>query len=180
MYHVCSEARIPGYITNHSLCVTDATWLFQKGVDKQLIVVQTGHRSTDVIRAYKRISGEQQKALSEVLNNPQKEEPKEYKYPSAAKKLRETPAIDCVETATESTGKVNSFPMNFSGCTGTIAINFGAHWLLSHWLGSDHNWNSFLFLYLLYLISESLIRNIWVTNWTTLHLAEIFFFLLRL
>ena len=126
---LCSGAGIPGYVTNHSLRVTAATRLFHKGVDEQLIMARTGHRSTDGIRAYKRISEEQQKALSEVLNNPQKEEPKEYEFSSAPKKLRE------IETATEST-KENSLPipampnipaMNFSGCTGNITITFGAH-----------------------------------------------------
>ena len=121
---LCIEAGIQGYITNHSLRVTAATRLFHKGVDEQLIMARTGHRSTDGIRAYKRISEEQQKALSDVLNNPEKEELKEVDCPSPPKKLRESPAVDCysIDTATRSTGKENSLPipdnipaMNFSG-----------------------------------------------------------------
>ena len=46
-------------------------------------------------------NGEQQQALSEVLNNPHKEETKDYEYPSAPKKPRETPAIDCIKTPAE-------------------------------------------------------------------------------
>ena len=61
MRRLCSEAGIPGYVTNHSLRVTTATRLFQNGVNEQLIMARTGHRSTDGIHAYKRISEEQKK-----------------------------------------------------------------------------------------------------------------------
>ena len=52
MQRLCSQAGISGYITNHSLRVTAATRLFQKGVDEQLIITRTGHRSTDGILKY--------------------------------------------------------------------------------------------------------------------------------
>ena len=47
---------IDGYKTNHSLCVTVATRLFRQGVDEQLIMLRTGHRSIDGVRAYKCVS----------------------------------------------------------------------------------------------------------------------------
>ena len=55
--------------TIDSLRVTAATRLFQQGVDEQLIMIRTGHRSIDGVRAYKRVSESQQQALSNVLNS---------------------------------------------------------------------------------------------------------------
>ncbi len=65
---LCEKAGIIGYKTNHSLCVTAATRLFRSGMDEQLIMERTGHRSTDGVRAYKRSSLEQQALVSRVLN----------------------------------------------------------------------------------------------------------------
>ena len=65
---LCTAAGIPGYKTNHSLRVTAATRLFNSGVDEQLIMSRTGHRSIEGVRTYKRVSEEQAKAVSEVLN----------------------------------------------------------------------------------------------------------------
>ena len=65
---LCRSVSIGGYKTNHSLRVTAAITLFQQGVDEQLIMMRTGHRSTDGVRAYKRVSESQQQALSSVLN----------------------------------------------------------------------------------------------------------------
>ena len=42
---LCDSAGIGGFKTNHSLRVTSATRLFQSGVDEQLIMGRTGHRS---------------------------------------------------------------------------------------------------------------------------------------
>lgn len=53
---LCQKAGINGYKTNHSLRATCATRLFDKGVDEQLIMSRTGHRSTTGVRSYKRIS----------------------------------------------------------------------------------------------------------------------------
>ena len=65
---LCKSVSIGGYKTNHSLRVTAATRLFQQGIDEQLIMMRTGHRSMDGVRAYKRVSETQQQALSNVLN----------------------------------------------------------------------------------------------------------------
>ena len=56
---VCQAGGINSYKTNHSLRVTMATRLFQSGVDEQLIMDRTGHRSLDGVRTYKRISDKQ-------------------------------------------------------------------------------------------------------------------------
>ena len=68
MSRVCSLAGIDGFKTNHSLRVTAATRLFQAGVDEQLIMKRTGHRSIDGVRTYKRVSQQQEENLSSILN----------------------------------------------------------------------------------------------------------------
>ncbi len=65
---LCQEAGIQGFKTNHSLRVSNATRLFQSGVDEQLIMTRTGHRSVQGVRTYKRVSEDQKQALSSVLN----------------------------------------------------------------------------------------------------------------
>ena len=65
---LCQEAGIQGFKTNHSLRVTNATRLLQSGVDEQLIMTRTGHRSVQGVRTYKRVSEDQKLALSTVLN----------------------------------------------------------------------------------------------------------------
>ena len=67
--HLCSDAGILGFKTNHSLRVTSATRLFHSGVDEQLIMSHTRHRSVDAgVRTYKRESQEQKRSLSNILN----------------------------------------------------------------------------------------------------------------
>lgn len=139
MKRICGQAGVTGYKTNHSLRVTTATRLFQKGVDEQLIMARTGHRSTDGIRTYKRISDEQHKALSDVLNNPNSPDttckaesfvsPSVPKMPklSAGTDISSGPQIPKLSTGTEKENNFNpSAPiMNFSGCSGNITIQFG-------------------------------------------------------
>ena len=64
----CSAARIQGFRTNHSLRATAATRLYQAGVDEQLIMETTGHRSLEGVRSYKRTSEDQKQVLSDILN----------------------------------------------------------------------------------------------------------------
>ena len=63
------EAGFEGHYTNHSLCVTSATRLFDAEVDEQLIMTRTGHSSTDGVRAYKRTSDKLRQLTSDVLNS---------------------------------------------------------------------------------------------------------------
>ena len=49
--------------------MTTATWLFQAGVEEQLIMSRTGHQSLDGVRTYKRVSEEQCQQVSSVLNS---------------------------------------------------------------------------------------------------------------
>ena len=66
---LCQVSGMSGYKTNHSLRVTTATWLFQAGVEEQLIMSRTGHQSLDGVRTYKRVSEEQCQQVSSVLNS---------------------------------------------------------------------------------------------------------------
>jgi len=59
MKTICSNAAITGNKTNHSLKATCATRLFQAGIDEQVIMAKTGHRSVKGVRAYKRINDTQ-------------------------------------------------------------------------------------------------------------------------
>ena len=54
-----ADANITGYKTNHSLRATTATRLYHAGVDEQLIMERTGHRSLDGVISYKRTSDNQ-------------------------------------------------------------------------------------------------------------------------
>ncbi len=56
---MCKQARIPGYHTNHSL--------YHAGVDEQMVMELTEHRSLEGVQSYKRTSNEQCVALSDVL-----------------------------------------------------------------------------------------------------------------
>ena len=62
------KAGINGYKTNHSLRVIAATRLFHAGLDEQLVMERTGHRSTDGVQVHKRSCVEQQEDVSRILN----------------------------------------------------------------------------------------------------------------
>ena len=49
--------------------MTSATRLFDAEVDEQLIMMRTGHSSTDGVRAYKRTSDKLRQLTSDVLNS---------------------------------------------------------------------------------------------------------------
>jgi len=65
---LCKKAGISGYKTNHSLRATTATRLYQCGVDEQLVMECTGHRSLEGVHNYKRTSDMQRETLSDILN----------------------------------------------------------------------------------------------------------------
>ena len=66
----CEKAGFQGYFTNHSGKVTCATELFKQNIDEQLIMKQTGHRSQDAVRRYKRPSVQHQLQVSDILQPP--------------------------------------------------------------------------------------------------------------
>ena len=67
---LCASAGIQGHKTNHSLRATPTTRLYHSGVDEQLVMEQTGHRSSEGVHSYKRTSDTQCEALSNILNYP--------------------------------------------------------------------------------------------------------------
>lgn len=66
---LCDSCGIKGYKTNHSLRATCATRLYENGVDEQLIMERTGHRSTRGVRSYKRTSDIHHYNTSVVLDS---------------------------------------------------------------------------------------------------------------
>ena len=106
---MCKLAGITGHKTNHSLRATAATRLFHAGIDEQLIMERTGHRSIEGVRSYKRTSEEQVEELSDVLNMgppPRKRQP--FGTTSAAANAHQVTYFD------------------FSGCTScTINVQCG-------------------------------------------------------
>ena len=64
---MCTAAGVHGFKTNHSLRATAATRLYQAGVNEQIVMETTGHRSTDGVRSYKRTSAQQKESVSNIL-----------------------------------------------------------------------------------------------------------------
>ena len=79
MKRLCKEAGLEGYKTNHSLRVTAATRLYNAGVDEQLIMQRTGHRSIEGVRIYKRTSEQQQEDVSSLLESKPSSNAKRFK-----------------------------------------------------------------------------------------------------
>ena len=65
---LCKLGGISSYKTNHSLRTTATTRLYQSGVDEQMVMELTGHRSLEGIRSYKCTSNTQREVLSDILN----------------------------------------------------------------------------------------------------------------
>ena len=59
------DAKLDGYFTNHSLCRSSTTRLFQAGVDRKLVKDFTGHTS-DVVDKYQITSDYQCQKMSVV------------------------------------------------------------------------------------------------------------------
>ena len=60
--------------TNHSLRAAGVSQLFEAGVDEKIIQSRSGHRSTDALRMYERITPAQQQAVSNILMSGEKKE----------------------------------------------------------------------------------------------------------
>lgn len=68
MKRMCENAGIQGNKRNHSLRATCATRLYRAGVDEQLIMEKTGHRSVVGVRQYKRTGDVQLRQCSAVID----------------------------------------------------------------------------------------------------------------
>ena len=71
--NMCKECGIQGYKTNYSLRATAATRLYMSGIDEQLVMERTGHRSTEGIRSYKHTTMEQKEVVSDVLSTTKRQ-----------------------------------------------------------------------------------------------------------
>ena len=65
--NMCTEAKLQGGYTNHSLRASGATELFRYHTPEHVIQQFTGHKSVTVLRQYERMAGEQQKAACNIL-----------------------------------------------------------------------------------------------------------------
>ena len=68
------EAGISERKTNHSLRAAGVSQFFEAGVDEKIIQSHSGHRSTDALRMYGRITPAQQQAVSNILTSGEKKE----------------------------------------------------------------------------------------------------------
>ncbi len=132
---ICKEAGVTGYKTNHSLRVTNATRLFQNGIEEQLIMSNTGHRSLDGVRCYKRISEEQKQHMSDVLNSATNgHQPDDDYQPGNLKKPKLTTAPASTTKSLSVQNKSSTFNVstnnnppifNIEGCS-TVTINYNS------------------------------------------------------
>ena len=135
---LCTKAGIDGYKTNHSLRVSTATRLYVHGIDEQLIMERTGHRSIDGVRAYKRSSVAQQEVLSRVLNGENMNPPDQRKESQVQVMTKRTnlhlswnPRLILItdmlvekwRVLLPSQAMVVFLVLHFSGCSG-ITINY--------------------------------------------------------
>ena len=77
----CGENKLSGMVksmfamigvsgkTNHSLCATGASSLFQAGIPEKIIQERTGHRSIKALRMYERTTTSQHVAVSNILSS---------------------------------------------------------------------------------------------------------------
>ena len=121
---ICKAAGIEGYKTNHSLRATSTSRLYHSGVDEQMVMERTGHRSIEGVRSYKRTSEGQREALSDVLNrkaprigDTSNTVPSPGTFPQST-----TPTTILNQTSTQMQGLGISTP-TFSNCT----VNFYLH-----------------------------------------------------
>jgi len=101
-----------------------ATHLFEAGVDKQLIMQRTGHRSVKGVRSYKRMTDSLRKQTSDVLNSSTNLQAKKPKLDVLKVELAAS-GDENAPPASDRTGVTSSVPiLNFSGAS-NFTINFG-------------------------------------------------------
>ena len=128
MSKVCKAAGIVGFKTNHSLIATAATRLYQSGVDEQLIMEKTGHRSLEGVCSYKRTSTEQREALSDIMNR---------KVPIIDS---QTPLAIARQVSSYDSEVVNKFPGNEQ--VSTFALGSSTYYKHSNQMAYQATWFS--------------------------------------
>lgn len=123
---ICKEAGIQGFKTNHSLRSTAASRLYQAGVDEQLVMERTGHRSLEGVRSYKRTCDEQRIALSDILNR-KKPRQDDLQVSELKPKICQVRGTEESQNALDIQYSAQSaFNFNLTSC-GTVNINFHRH-----------------------------------------------------
>ena len=121
---MCKECGIDGYKTNHSLRATAATRLYESGIDEQLVMGRTGHRSIEGVRSYKRSTNKQKENVSDILSK------KQCREIELAVKDGIACVPPCVPPATEAQGpsyiSKSGAAYYFSSCT-NVNINFNTY-----------------------------------------------------
>ena len=118
----------------HSLRDTTAIRLFQKGVEEQLIISRTGHRSVEGVQTYKRIGDEQKQMILDILNeatNTEEEIPSSKRMKIAPYSSISSPTHIPTTSNTVSSFQANSLSssasfipsIHFTGCT-DVTVNF--------------------------------------------------------
>ena len=83
-------AEIDGKYTNHSLHATGASALFNAGVPEAVIQKRTGHKSTDALQLYERVSEDQQVAVANILASGSKQMMYDEQLKAAREKKEQT------------------------------------------------------------------------------------------
>ena len=102
-------AGVEGYKTNHSLRATATSRLYQAGVDEQLVMERTGHRSVEGVRSYKRTGEKQRKVLSDILNRQNSQSEQSLEVVSASPSLPSLPKL--------SAASLSGSAQTFNQCT---------------------------------------------------------------
>ena len=118
---LCKLGGITGYKTNHSLRATAISRLYQSGIDEQLVMERTGHRSLEGVRSYKRTSNVQREALSDILNNPSKRPKPTTPFSSSAVSSENAMTVASQHSATDSPNSVVTEPSR------SIAVSNSQH-----------------------------------------------------
>ncbi len=64
---MCEKVRLERHYSNHSLCETSATRMYQAGIEEQVVTEVTGHRSL-AVHCYKKTGLEQKRKASHTLS----------------------------------------------------------------------------------------------------------------
>ena len=146
---LCKKAGIPGFKTNHSLRATAATRLYQAGLDEQLVMERTGHRSSEGVRSYKRTSEQQaEDDVSDVLHR--------------SMKVCTTVDRSESEANTVPTGFPGTF--NFTSCNSvTINLQFNTGVIYTHKDRATSYYNIVLFLYYKIMYHNLLICDLYLS-----------------
>jgi len=72
---MCKDAGTKARYSNHSLCATAMTRMYNQRVTEKLIAEKSGHRSIEALQMYEHTASELQRAANEVISDPRKSFP---------------------------------------------------------------------------------------------------------